>query len=119
MLLLVQAAVSFVPHGAIQRQNTPTNDVRMMARTVDGAFLEVSPGDRLPELEVQVNLSEEKSEFKSIGDVLGKSKSILLGMSGAFTPTCTDVHLPGFYAAAEQLKENGYNVPLEHFPGRS
>jgi hypothetical protein len=37
---------------------------------------------------------------KSIFSVLGPGKSILLGMPGAYTPTCNDVHLPGFYSLA-------------------
>ena len=107
MLLLAQAAVNFVPQRAAQWQPARVTDVRMAATVESGTFLEVSAGDTLPDLEVQTNLADENSEFKPIGSVLGKGKSILLGMPGAFTPTCTDVHLPGFYSAAEELKENG------------
>jgi len=38
--------------------------------------------------------------MKPITDVLGKGLSSLLGMPGAFTPTCNDKHLPGYYNSA-------------------
>jgi peroxiredoxin len=34
-------------------------------------------------------------------------KSLLIGMPGAFTPTCTDEHLPGYMRSAAKLAEYG------------
>lgn len=42
--------------------------------------------------------------------MLGGGKSILLGMPGAYTPTCNDVHLPGYYKLAPELKDLGIDT---------
>ena len=41
------------------------------------------------------------------GDLLGKGKVVLFGLPGAFTPTCSDYHLPGFVLRAEDLQAKG------------
>ena len=46
-------------------------------------------------------------ETKPILSVLGTGTSILLGMPGAYTPTCTDIHLPGFYQAYSDFRRLG------------
>ncbi len=33
-----------------------------------------------------------------------KGKSVLIGLPGAFTPTCNDEHLPSFLKAADEIK---------------
>ena len=59
-------------------------------------------GSPLPEADVNVVslLSDgeetEIGEAKSIQEVLGSGKSILVGMPGAFTTTCSKQHLPGY-----------------------
>jgi len=50
---------------------------------------------------LQISLSSddketEIGEAKSIQEVLGSGKSILVGMPGAFTTTCSKQHLPGY-----------------------
>ena len=77
-------------------------------------------GAMLPEVDVQVlppfatSSSDEDDQIMgilppcktvSIGEALGGGKSLLIGMPGAFTPTCTDKHLPGYMRLAETLKE--------------
>ena len=36
-----------------------------------------------------------------------KGKTVLIGMPGAFTPTCTDAHLPGYIRNARRFKRAG------------
>ena len=44
--------------------------------------------------------------------IFGNKKSILLGVPGAFTPTCTNYHLPDFDQRFDELKELGIDQVL-------
>jgi len=77
--------------------------VRMEQAT---ASKQIQVGATLPEVEVDVASAESVDPaFERIGSVLGPGRSILLGMPGAFTPACTDVHLPGFLRAADTFAD--------------
>ena len=39
---------------------------------------------------------------------LGNGTTVLVGMPGAFTPTCTDQHLPGFIKQGVRCNVEGY-----------
>ena len=59
----------------------------------------ISVGAALPNIAVEVMEDYDAAGAgspgvtKPIGEILGGGKSILLGMPGAYTPTCNDVHL--------------------------
>eukprot|EP01104_Vermistella_antarctica_P021343 TRINITY_DN958_c0_g2_i2.p2 TRINITY_DN958_c0_g2~~TRINITY_DN958_c0_g2_i2.p2 ORF type:complete len:127 (+),score=24.36 TRINITY_DN958_c0_g2_i2:27-383(+) len=40
-------------------------------------------------------------------ELFGKGRSILFGVPGAFTPTCSSKHLPGFVELINKLKTEG------------
>ena len=70
-------------------------------------------GERLPEGSLG-EFIETASEGCAIGPNLFKVAEIargktiaILGLPGAFTPTCSAQHLPGFIKLAEQLKARG------------
>jgi peroxiredoxin len=44
---------------------------------------------------------------KSSKEIFGGKKTILLGLPGAFTPTCTNYQMPEFDERAEELKSHG------------
>ncbi len=46
-------------------------------------------------------------EAASTAELLGHGKVVLFGVPGAFTPTCSDHHLPGFVIRSEDLQEKG------------
>ena len=60
-------------------------------------------GDRLPDAKVFV-LEKDPKEV-SIKEIIGEDKVIIFGLPGAFTPTCSKKHLPGFIKSSNVLKE--------------
>eukprot|EP00548_Thalassiothrix_antarctica_P008364 CAMPEP_0194133986 /NCGR_PEP_ID=MMETSP0152-20130528/4039_1 /TAXON_ID=1049557 /ORGANISM="Thalassiothrix antarctica, Strain L6-D1" /LENGTH=286 /DNA_ID=CAMNT_0038829473 /DNA_START=9 /DNA_END=869 /DNA_ORIENTATION=- len=69
-------------------------------------------GASIPDVDVEILTKDEEGNITSvpasINEVLGNNtKSILIGMPGAFTPTCTKVHLPGYISASKSLKNLG------------
>ena len=64
--------------------------------------MKIKEGDKLPDAKVFV-LEKDPKEV-SIKEIIGNEKTILFGLPGAFTPTCSAKHLPGFVIASDQLK---------------
>ena len=67
--------------------------------------MKIKKGDKLPDAKVFV-LEKDPKEV-SIKEIVGDEKVILFGLPGAFTPTCSAKHLPGFVIAIDQLKKKG------------
>jgi peroxiredoxin len=66
----------------------------------------ISVGDRIPDAELRMMTPEGPKVVKS-GEVLGSGKVVLFAVPGAFTPGCSNVHLPGFVERAGELKAKG------------
>lgn len=43
----------------------------------------------------------------SLAEAIGTEPTVLLGMPGAFTPSCTDIHLPGYINAEGKMEAKG------------
>ena len=65
--------------------------------------MKIKEGEKLPDTKVFI-LEKEHKEI-STNEILNKGKAILFGVPGAFTPTCSNKHLPSFLQSAEQLKK--------------
>jgi glutaredoxin/glutathione-dependent peroxiredoxin len=66
----------------------------------------IATGDRIPDVKV-FTFGESGPEVTMSGEVLGTGKVVLFAVPGAFTPTCSDHHLPGFVMRADELKAKG------------
>ena len=65
--------------------------------------MRIKKGDKLPDAKVFILEKDPKEVY--IKQIIGNEKAILFGLPGAFTPTCSAKHLPGFVKATDQLKE--------------
>ncbi len=69
----------------------------------------IAVGERLPDVEVQVPGPSGPRRVRTT-ELLGTGKVVLFGVPGAFTPTCSDYHLPGFVLRAEDLRAKGVDT---------
>ena len=68
----------------------------------------IQAGDRLPEVPLQqINNGVQTIDTRTLFD--GK-KVVLFAVPGAFTPTCSEKHLPGFVEHFDEFREKGIEV---------
>lgn len=66
----------------------------------------ITIGDKLPDVVLRTMTSDGPTTISS-SEALGKGKVVLFAVPGAFTPGCSNVHLPGFIERGHELKEKG------------
>ena len=66
----------------------------------------IGVGDKIPSATLYQMTSEGPAAI-STDDIFAGKKVVMFGVPGAFTPTCSAKHLPGFIANAEALKAKG------------
>ena len=69
----------------------------------------ISVGDKIPDVTLRTMTADGPAAVQS-GDVLGSGRVVLFAVPGAFTPTCSDHHLPGFVLRADELAEKGVDA---------
>ena len=62
--------------------------------------------DQIPDIEI-FHLIDGEPQTSKIRDILGNGKVILFGLPGAFTSTCSKLHLPGYVANTDKIKAKG------------
>ena len=65
--------------------------------------MKIKEGDKLPDTKVFILEKDPKEIF--IKQIIESEKVILFGLPGAFTPTCSAKHLPGFLNSEEEIKK--------------
>ena len=66
----------------------------------------ISIGDRIPNVVMNQMTGDGPAELSS-EELFGGRKVVLFALPGAFTPTCSASHLPGFVANADKIKAKG------------
>ncbi|MFU7529635.1 peroxiredoxin [Qipengyuania sp. ASV99] len=66
----------------------------------------ISVGDKLPDVTLVKATAEGPQQVQS-GEYFAGKKVALFSVPGAFTPTCSAKHLPGFVEKASELKAKG------------
>jgi len=69
----------------------------------------IKVGDKLPKAEFATMTGDGQQKL-STDVVFGGRKVVLFGVPGAFTPTCSMNHLPGFVKNADAIKAKGVDT---------
>lgn len=69
----------------------------------------ISEGERIPEATLKY-MSEQGLADITTADIFGGKKVVLFAVPGAYTPTCSMAHLPGFVALADKIKDKGVDT---------
>ena len=69
----------------------------------------IKVGDKIPALKLKV-MTKDGPRDVTTDDVFKGKKVALFALPGAFTPTCSAKHLPGFLQHYDALKAKGVNA---------
>tara|TARA_B100000686_G_C16699619_1_gene922569 strand:- start:87 stop:599 length:513 start_codon:yes stop_codon:yes gene_type:complete len=63
-------------------------------------------GNRVPDVEFPVRENDEWRKITS-NEIFDKKNVVIFALPGAFTPTCSSSHLPGYSAHANEIRATG------------
>jgi len=66
-------------------------------------------GDKIPSATLKI-MGEKGPQDLSTDELFEGKKVVLFAVPGAFTPTCSMAHLPGFVALADKIKDKGVDT---------
>lgn len=69
----------------------------------------IKPGDNMPEATL-MHMSDAGPTPITTGELFGGKTVALFALPGAFTPTCSNQHLPGFIEKSEELRAAGVDT---------
>jgi glutaredoxin/glutathione-dependent peroxiredoxin len=69
----------------------------------------IAVGDKIPSAKLKTMTAEGPKDI-STDDIFNGKKVVLFAVPGAFTPTCSAKHLPGFVEKAAQIKGKGVDT---------
>lgn len=68
----------------------------------------IQPGDKIPDTAIQI--VDREARTGRTGELFAHRKALLFGVPGAFTPTCSNKHLPGYVAHFPEFQARGIGV---------
>jgi peroxiredoxin len=69
----------------------------------------IKVGDKIPQVRLKVMTAEGIKDV-STQEIFAGKKVVLFALPGAFTPTCSAKHLPGFIEKAPQIRAKGVDT---------
>ncbi len=69
----------------------------------------IAIGDRLPDGKFRIMTANGPADLTT-DEILKGKKVVLFGVPGAFTPTCSRNHLPGFLDHAQSIRDRGVDT---------
>ena len=80
-----------------------------MRRKTEEAPVPIQVGDKFPSVTIK-QASPEGAVDINPAEVFAGKKVVMFSLPGAFTPTCSGKHLPGYVAKYEELKATGVDL---------
>jgi len=71
--------------------------------------MSIAVGDTIPDIQVMTTKDGNPTHVQ-IHEVLGSGKVVLFAVPGAFTPTCSDYHLPSYVIRHDELAAKGVDT---------
>lgn len=111
LALLSPGALAFAPRHVVRgpRSSRASAVIRSSAvappLTYPANAEQVAVGSLVPD--TPLNKASDEVPASSLMDVLGKEKTVLVTVPGAFTTTCSERHVPSFLDSAEALQSEG------------
>ncbi len=69
----------------------------------------IKTGDTIPSMTLKIPSPEGPKEI-GLDDVFRGKKVVLFAVPGAFTPSCSNTHMPGFIIHVDQIKAKGVDT---------
>jgi len=69
----------------------------------------ISKNDKIPEVSLS-HMTEDGPKAITTSDIFNGKKVVLFAVPGAFTPTCSMTHLPGYVVNADAILEKGVDT---------
>nr|XP_061807074.1 uncharacterized protein LOC133598380 [Nerophis lumbriciformis] len=71
--------------------------------------MSIQTGDKIPAASFKTPTTDGPRELTS-GEIFSGKKVVLFAVPGAFTPTCSDAHLPGFIVRSDEILAKGVDT---------
>lgn len=69
----------------------------------------IAVGEQIPDVQVMTSGPNGPTHVQT-GELLGSGKVVLFAVPGAFTPTCSDYHLPSYLIRNDELRAKGVDT---------
>lgn len=71
--------------------------------------MSISVGDKIPDITIKTNGANGPEDI-NLGELFAGKKVVLFAVPGAFTPGCSNTHMPGFVIKADDILAKGVDT---------
>ncbi|EOY08108.1 Redoxin - like 2 [Theobroma cacao] len=100
--------LSFSPR-SLNLHRRPSKPISFSTKTTQ-ISASISVGDKLPDATLSYFDADGELQTTSVSSLTAGKKVVLFAVPGAFTPTCSQKHLPGFVEKSGELKAKGVDT---------
>ncbi|KAK7244978.1 hypothetical protein RIF29_39807 [Crotalaria pallida] len=94
-----------------RRNNSNNNNLKpLKSSSFSTISATIAVGDKLPDSTFSYLDSAGEVQTVTVSDLTKNKKAILFAVPGAFTPTCSQKHVPGFVEKSAELKAKGVDT---------